>query len=330
MLLRLLAGVGAERGQRRTSSAPVSPLAWSPPVISRAPFSPTTIAPVEPTGPHAGRPRLGRRCRPSDRVAQLPARARSSFEKTLRRCHSTVRGLRNSRVPISAFDSRRGRAGRSGTPGRSGPAPSRHSACGPSRRSPGARSGRARRTASRPIGRACRGRCAAVREHRSVARRDAATRRTGDVRGRPRPAGPRAPGDRSTRGSVVRRRPSSSSAAEPRVDASGPVRPRHLGALGRPLPALLATGPGRPCATPPRPARRSPSSGSRPPVAIEDSLRGASASVVAAKAVVEHGACIVREGDDPPHPPTRLSFARAIRSDATTSCPRRAASSIAA
>ena len=190
-------------------------------------------------------------------VAEAHARADPELGEHLARCHSTVRGLRNSRAPISGLDR-----------------PSRASAaiCAllrrelvarvdgalarPSRRSRAARGGRARRTPPCRSRRASRGRCAAARARPRAGPRGAATRRRADARGRAPAAAAYGPGDAIA--SRYARSAASPSLIRARTRASipsDPVGARHARALGEPLERRReqrgVAGP-RP---PPRPAR---------------------------------------------------------------------------
>ena len=108
-----------------------------------------------------------------------------SLVNTLRRCHSTVRGLRKAHHPRSTSPSR---PARSAAPARSDRRESRPSAAAPSRRWPEAPCGRARRTPPCRSWRASRGPCAAARARRPGDSRGATTPRRADEPGRARDA----------------------------------------------------------------------------------------------------------------------------------------------
>ena len=109
-----------------------------------------------------------------------------SLANTLRRCHSTVRGLRNSRAPISGFE-RPSRASRA-ICASCGVSSSRVSRAALAHRLAGgrpARAARARRTPPCPIAdEHLVGDCAAARARRHGGSRGAATRRRAGARGR--------------------------------------------------------------------------------------------------------------------------------------------------
>ena len=152
-----------------------------------------------------------------------------SLANTLRRCHSTVRGLMNSWAPISGLEQavagepRDLRLLRGELVARLDAC-----ACAPSRRWPAARGGRARRTPPCPSRRTSRGRCAAARARRRAGARGAAIRRRAGGRGRARPdAGAAEPLDRLA---VERARPprprSAALASAPRPRAPSRCRRR--------------------------------------------------------------------------------------------------------
>ena len=151
-----------------------------------------------------------------------------SLVNTLRRCHSTVRGLRNSWAPISEFV-RPSRASRAicSSCGVSSSRVVDRGACAPSRRWPAARAGRARRTPPCPSPRTRRARRAAARGRRSAGPRGAATRRTGGARGRARRGCACGRAARSPRGRAPR--PASPSLSSARDRASMPERPVGAG-----------------------------------------------------------------------------------------------------
>ena len=130
-----------------------------------------------------------------------------SLVNTLRRCHSTVRALRNSCAPISGFD-RPSRASRAicSSCGVSSSRVSTRALRAPSRPWRSARGVRARRTPPCRSRRTCRGPCAAARARRRVGPRGAATRRRADARGRAPDGAAYGSAARSPRGRGPRRR----------------------------------------------------------------------------------------------------------------------------
>ena len=250
----------------------------------------------------AGRP--GRAGLVRRAVAGSPGRTRSSWlrelmpslVKTLPRWYWTVRALMNSRAPISGLDRPSRASRRPGSPGRSARRWSRRCACGRSRRWPPARAGPARRTPRCPSRPACRGRCAAARARRRGGARGAATRRRAGERGRAR-ARMRVRPRRSidSRYSLSAASPSLSKArtrASIPSDQSVGVTARALGQpLQRGPDQLHVTGPGR------RLGQLGHEEGPVPQrIALECPPGGVAGGVVAAEAVAEHRAGVVRQG----------------------------------
>ena len=175
----------------------------------------------------------------------------SSLVKTLRRWYWTVRGLMNSRVPISGFESpsRASRAIWASWAVSSSRVSTRALADGLARGQQLARGALGERLDAHRR-RTSRGRCAAARARRRGGSRVAAIRRRADGRGRaPRGRG-YGRGARSTRGrGSSAASPSLEQGADAGFDPQRPLGGRHTRALGQPLECGRderdVTGPGR-------------------------------------------------------------------------------------